>query len=72
MRLPPGTSETAIEEWQRVAIEELVGRLRLPPRESGNRVILVDGRSAGGKTTLADRLHAVIPKSAIVHTDDIA
>jgi uridine kinase len=32
----------------------------------------VDGRSASGKTTLADRIHGVIPASAVVHTDDIA
>jgi hypothetical protein len=36
------------------------------------RVIAVDGRSAGGKTTLAEQLRTRIPNSAIVHTDDIA
>ncbi len=32
----------------------------------------VDQRSAGGKTTLADRIQGAIPASAVVHTDDIA
>jgi hypothetical protein len=35
-------------------------------------VLAVDGRSSSGKTTLAARLHDVVPGSAVVHTDDIA
>ena len=39
----------------------------------GRPVILaVDGRSNNGKTTLAARIEAVVPGSAVVHTDDIA
>jgi hypothetical protein len=44
-------------------------------RTAGHRrpvVLAVDGRSSSGKTTLAARLHAVVPESAVVHTDDIA
>jgi hypothetical protein len=40
---------------------------------SGRPVVLaVDGRSNAGKTTLAARICAAIPGSAVVHTDDIA
>jgi hypothetical protein len=39
----------------------------------GRPVILaVDGRSNNGKTTLAARIEAAVPGSAVVHTDDIA
>jgi len=43
-------------------------------RGAGRRpvVLAVDGRSSGGKTTLAGRLRDVVAGSAIVHTDDIA
>jgi hypothetical protein len=35
-------------------------------------LIAVDGHSASGKTTLARRLAAVLPRSAVLHSDDIA
>jgi uridine kinase len=35
-------------------------------------VLAVDGRSAGGKTTLAARLADAVPRTTVVHTDDIA
>jgi hypothetical protein len=35
-------------------------------------VLAIDGRSSGGKTTLAGRLQEVVAGSVIVHTDDIA
>jgi uridine kinase len=41
------------------------GRGELP------RIVAVDGRSGGGKTTLAARLQACIPNAAVVHTDDL-
>jgi hypothetical protein len=40
---------------------------------SGRPVILaVDGRSDNGKTTLALRIGAAVPRAAVLHTDDIA
>ena len=36
------------------------------------RVVAIDGRSGAGKTTLARRLAATVPRAAIVHTDDVA
>lgn len=35
-------------------------------------VIAVDGRSASGKTTLAEALSGHVPGSVVVHTDDVA
>ncbi len=35
-------------------------------------IIAVDGRSAAGKSTAAERLRSVIPDAAIVQTDDVA
>ncbi len=50
--------------------EELLGQagatLRIP------RIVAVDGRSGSGKSTFAARLSAVVPDSAVVHSDDIA
>ena len=36
------------------------------------RLVAVDGRSAGGKTTTAERIAATVPGAAIVHSDDVA
>jgi hypothetical protein len=43
-------------------------------RAGGDRgvVLAVDGRSSGGKTTVAARIQGVVAGSAVVHTDDIA
>ncbi|MEU4196976.1 hypothetical protein AB0E69_34100 [Kribbella sp. NPDC026611] len=35
-------------------------------------IVAVDGRSGGGKSTLAQRLVGAIPDSAVVHVDDVA
>src|SRR5689334_10952470 len=35
-------------------------------------ILAVDGRSSGGKTTLAGRLAAAVPGAVVVHTDDVA
>jgi uridine kinase len=34
--------------------------------------VAVDGRSAGGKTTVADRLTVAVAGAVVVHTDDVA
>lgn len=36
------------------------------------RIVAVDGRSAGGKTTFAAGLAAAVPAAVVVHTDDVA
>ncbi|GAB2648365.1 4-amino-4-deoxychorismate synthase [Kribbella swartbergensis] len=36
------------------------------------RIVAVDGRSGGGKTTLAKQLISAVPRAAVVHVDDVA
>jgi hypothetical protein len=45
------------------------GALRLLGRP---RVLAVDGRSGGGKTTVSSVLAATVPGTVVVHTDDVA
>jgi len=72
MRLHPGETEAA--GWRAVPVLDAVRQLRdaSPGVTWRPRVIAIDGRGGAGKTTLAERLRAVVPDSAIVHTDDIA
>jgi hypothetical protein len=51
------------------------GIMRLGHERCADRrplVLAIDGRSSGGKTTLAGRLQDVVAGSTVVHTDDIA
>ena len=72
IRLGPG--EPPAGPWRVAPLSELVdlvlGAAGSPT--GGPRIVAVDGRSAGGKTTLAERLHGAVPSSAVVHTDDVA
>lgn len=72
MRLHPG--ETEATGWRVVPLPDLVGRLvDASPGVTGRpRVIAVDGRGGAGKTTLVERLRRAVPRSAVVHTDDVA
>ena len=67
MRLFPG--EPAFGPWRVEPIGSVLARAR-PGR--GTRIVAVDGRSAGGKTTCATRLAAAVPGGTVVHTDDVA
>lgn len=60
--------------WRREPVTELVRLLfeAIPEPTSRPRVVAVDGRSGGGKSTLAEQLHRAVPSSTVVHTDDIA
>ena len=70
MILPP--EEPHFGPWQAVPIEAFVRsvRAKLPNNRPG--IVVVDGRSAGGKTTLVERINKAVSGSVIVHTDDIA
>jgi hypothetical protein len=72
LTLPAGEPEAG--PWRSVpaaALLELI--LTVTGDPSGRpRVVAVDGRGASGKSTLAARLHALTPSSALVHTDDLA
>ncbi|SEQ33177.1 uridine kinase family protein [Lentzea albida] len=72
MRLHPGEAEPAA--WRVVDLADVVARLRAEaPGPTGRPlVVAVDGRGGAGKSTLAGRLRALVPRSAVVHTDDIA
>jgi ribosomal protein S18 acetylase RimI-like enzyme len=74
LRLPPGEPEAG--PWRTVLVSEVASTVMRLARErgAGHRtvVLAVDGRSSGGKTTLAARLAGAVPGSAVVHTDDIA
>ncbi|MGK3958906.1 uridine kinase family protein [Arthrobacter sp. R4] len=55
-------------------LQALVTRLFLPAEAPTGRpkVIAIDGRGGAGKTHLASRLQQHIPRSTVVHTDDVA
>lgn len=71
VKAAPESTEPIIHRWRCVELDALVGQLPTP-NDGTTRVIAVDGRSAGGKTTLAERLHTAIADSVVVHTDDVA
>ncbi|MFB9235540.1 uridine kinase [Plantactinospora siamensis] len=72
MRLHPGEPEAV--GWRVVDVPAAVRQLcEASPEVTGRpRVIAIDGRGGAGKTTLAERLRAAVPDSAVLHTDDIA
>jgi energy-coupling factor transporter ATP-binding protein EcfA2 len=65
---------TRPDTWRVLPIEQLARLLadcaRRGPRPVG--LVAVDGHSASGKTTLARRLAAALPRSAVLHSDDLA
>lgn len=71
MRLHRGEAEAP--GWRVERLSEVVRRLREAAPGAGRpRVIAIDGRGGAGKSTLAERLRRTVPKSEVVHTDDIA
>ncbi|MBM7806184.1 hypothetical protein JOD57_002021 [Geodermatophilus bullaregiensis] len=70
--LPAGEPEAG--PWRPVpvpALLDLVLAAAGDPR-GRPRIVAVDGRGASGTSTLAARLSALAPASAVVHTDDLA
>ncbi|WP_324534061.1 hypothetical protein [Actinotalea sp.] len=51
-------------------VDDLLARARRPVGRPA--VVAVDGRSAGGKSTLTGRIADAVPGSVVVHTDDVA
>jgi uridine kinase len=69
--ITPATGEPPVECWHVRPLDAVVGELR-DRLGAGRRVVAVDGRGGGGKTTLAQRLARSVPDAAVVSTDDIA
>ena len=68
--LPP--EEPNFGPWKVVSIASFVRSLQeLPHAAEKTKIVAVDGRSASGKSTLAETLHRAVPGSALVHTDDV-
>ena len=71
MQLPP--EEPHFGPWQVAPVKAFVRLLEETlPKTGGLKVVAIDGRSAGGKTTLVSRLNRAIPASVVVSTDDVA
>ena len=71
MILPP--EEPHFAPWNVVSLEAFVRSIQneLTDNSMGPGVAAIDGRSAGGKTTLATLISRAVPGSVVVHTDDI-
>jgi hypothetical protein len=57
----------------RLPIAAVVGEL-MSGRRPHHRpfALAIDGRSSNGKSSLAERIVALVPRAAVVHTDDVA
>ncbi len=72
MVLPAG--EPAAGPWRVQPAVDLVDRLRVAAAPPAGRpwVVGIEGRSGGGKSTLARTVAATVPGAVVVHTDDVA
>lgn len=70
----PAAGEPQAAPWSVRPLAVVVADLLALAGQQGGRppVVAVDGRSAGGKSTLTRRIAATVPGSAVVHTDDVA
>jgi hypothetical protein len=69
-----GDNEPAAGPWRVMPLAELAALLLETAGERDGRpaIVVVDGRSSSGKTTLAGRLERTVAGTSVVHTDDIA
>ena len=72
LRLAPDEPEAG--PWRTEPLTVLVEALtqRVPGGIGRPIIVAIDGRSNGGKTSLATRVGDAVPRSAVIHTDDIA
>ncbi|MEP7765750.1 hypothetical protein [Sanguibacter sp. 25GB23B1] len=66
--------EPAAGPWTPTPLAALIDEVRAlgGPPTTRPLVLAIDGRGAGGKSTLADAIHDAVPRSTVVHTDDVA
>ena len=70
---PLESVEPLARGWCPIPLSDLVEQLMATrPTPDALCLVAVDGRSAGGKSTLAALLAASVPRSAVLHTDDLA
>jgi hypothetical protein len=69
-----GDGEPAFGPWQVLPLAALLTRIldATGAPVARPRIVAIDGRGAAGKTTLATGLGRLVPRSAVVHTDDLA
>ncbi|WP_229070394.1 uridine kinase [Actinoplanes sp. DH11] len=69
-----GPDEPPAGPWQRRSWPDVAAAILAAAGEPAGRprLIAIDGRGGGGKSTLAANLARVVPGSAVVHTDDVA
>jgi pantothenate kinase len=67
-------SEAVEGTWTVRDVRLVVRRLLDAAGNTGDRPVMVavDGRSGSGKSTIAERIAALVPGSVVVHTDDVA
>ncbi len=64
--------EPSAAPWRARDLSEVAATLLADPPVGRPLVVAVDGRSAGGKSSLADRLVGQVAGAMVVHTDDVA
>jgi hypothetical protein len=71
---PLAAGEPDLGPWRVVALARFAEAVLAHVGTPAGRppVLAVDGRSSGGKTTLARRLEQAVPGAVAVHTDDVA
>jgi hypothetical protein len=73
MALQLAREEPEAGPWRAELLSTVVNAVtRRGAGQSRPVVLAVDGRSNNGKTTLAERIRALVPGAVVIHTDDIA
>lgn len=68
-----GPGEPAAGPWRTASLIAFARDLTSRRSSAEGRLVIgIDGRSGGGKSTLARRLQSVLPQAAVVSTDDVA
>ncbi|MEM6431048.1 MAG: hypothetical protein AAF708_17560, partial [Deinococcota bacterium] len=66
------SEELNFAPWKHIALHNFVADLITEHSEADVFVIAIDGRSGGGKSTMASILAGFLTDARVIHTDDIA